>query len=249
MDNEKINLNDFIIQHFSLGEVRDLCFQLGLDSDDLDGSTRSEKARELVEYLRRRGRLADLHVLLKRLRAEPYAIAFPTVTTTEIAASSTPGLERHPRQIFISHATADAAFAHRLAEDLQRAGYTIWIAPESIPSGQWVRAINLGLEQSGVMVLIMSPAAVSSPWVDMETNVAIELELGSEMRFIPLLWQNSRFPVLWRAYQHVPFNSGYDAGLAALLARLDERAIPSTPPRPRVEVISPAPPLPSPPAL
>ena len=99
MDNEKINLNDFIIQHFSMGEVRDLCFQLGLDSDDLDGSTRSEKARELVEYLRRRGRLADLHVLLKRLRAEPYALAFPTITTTEISASSTPGLERDPRLV------------------------------------------------------------------------------------------------------------------------------------------------------
>ena len=62
MYDEKIRLNDFILQYFSLGEVRDLCFRLGVDFDDLDGSTRKDKARELVAYMSRRQRLADLGI-------------------------------------------------------------------------------------------------------------------------------------------------------------------------------------------
>lgn len=43
-------------------------------------------------------------------------------------------------QVFISHATADAQFAHRLADDLRRLGMKVWIAPESIRPGEgWVR--------------------------------------------------------------------------------------------------------------
>ena len=82
MYDEKIRLNDFILQYFSLGEVRDLCFRLGVDFDDLDGSTRKDKARELVAYMSRRQRLADLYLLLKQLRSEPYTLAFPTLSTS-----------------------------------------------------------------------------------------------------------------------------------------------------------------------
>jgi hypothetical protein len=53
------------------------------------------------------------------------------------------------KQVFISHATEDEQFAHRLADDLQRLGLRIWIAPESIRPGEgWVRAIERGLAES-----------------------------------------------------------------------------------------------------
>jgi formylglycine-generating enzyme required for sulfatase activity len=83
-----------------------------------------------------------------------------------------------------------------------------------------VQAINRGLEESGVMVLVLTPAAAASPWVQMETNVAIELERGGEMAFIPLLLERGRYPGLWRAYQWVMGDDDYAAGLAALRARL-----------------------------
>jgi len=97
MDNEKTKLNDFILDHYSLGEIKnDLCFCLGVDSDDLEGGTRVDKARGLVEYLARRRRLGDLHVLLKQQRAELYAVAFPAAPVIEIPPAppfpSTPAL-------------------------------------------------------------------------------------------------------------------------------------------------------------
>ena len=94
---------------------------------------------------------------------------------------------RDPRQIFISHAHQDADFAHRLAADLDSAGWRAWIAPESIQPGEkWVEAIGRGLDGSGVFVVALTPAAVASNWVRNETNAAIELEIRGEVHFIPL---------------------------------------------------------------
>ena len=105
----------------------------------------------------------------------------------------------------------------------------VWIAPDSIAPGEtWVDAINRGLEASATYVLVLTPAASSSPWVNTETNVAISLEHQRIMRFIPLDVAPSRPPPLWTAYQNVPFRGDYRAGLEHLLARLDGR-----PPRSR----------------
>ena len=70
---------------------------------------------------------------------------------------------RDPHQVFISHAYEDTEFAHRLAVDLRTAGWRVWITPDSIlPGEKWVPAINRGLEESGVFVVALTPAAVKS---------------------------------------------------------------------------------------
>lgn len=56
---------------FNNGELRDLCFELGIEYDDLLGETRRDKARELVAFARRRDRLAELERAI--LRARPKA--------------------------------------------------------------------------------------------------------------------------------------------------------------------------------
>lgn len=49
-------------------ELRDLCFELGIDYEDLAGDNQSAKARELVQYAQRRNLLAQLvaHVMRDR---------------------------------------------------------------------------------------------------------------------------------------------------------------------------------------
>ena len=230
MDNDRVRLYEFILDHYSLGELKDLCFYLNVVYDDLDGAGRKDKARELVEYMARRTRLDDLRAVLGQQRPEQYAATgqrpgLRLPPDSPAATGQRPVLQpsaRNPRQVFISHATADAAFAQRLAADLQRHGYRVWIAPQSIrPGEQWVAAINRGLEECGVMVLLLTPAAAVSPWVQMETNVAIELERAGEIAFVPLLREKGRYPGLWRAYQWVSADGEYGAALAALRARLD----------------------------
>ena len=229
-------LHQFLVNHFDLDELETLCLHLKIKYDDLGGKGLTGKARELVLYAERHGRLVDLRAVLGQLRPDIYRTAFGEAATRQTVTATSPRrdrrhAERNPKQIFVSHAVADAeAFAHRLADDLRRAGYTIWIAPESIPDGQWVSAINRGLAESGVMLLLLTPGALESPWVEMETNVAIELERAGEMRFIPLCISRGRYDPVWHAYQWVMFDRDYTAGLSDLLARLSPAPLlPRTP--------------------
>ena len=233
---EQIQLYEFILANYTLmNDVEELCFYLNVRIDDLSGQTRPAKVRSLVQHLADRDRLIDLRAILLQQREDAYRSRFGAAAAPVIVAKRAPRRgerkpDRNPKQIFVSHDTDDAVFAHRLADDLRRQGYAIWIAPESIPPGQWVSAINRGLAESGVMVLVLSPAAMASPWVEMETNVAIELERAGEMRFIPVCLVPDRYDPVWHAYQWVMFNHDYDAAMRELLARLDGSA---APPRPR----------------
>jgi len=121
-------------------------------------------------------------------------------------------------KVFISHAMEpDGPLAHRLARDLEEAGFKVWIAPESIRPGEaWVDAINRGLKECEVLVLLLTPAAVQSPWVNQETSAAIVLEREGRMRILPLEVEICpEVPPLWRTYQRLPF-ADYEQGLALL---------------------------------
>ena len=215
-------LHQFLVDHFDLDELETLCLHLRIKYDDLGGKGLTGKARELVLYAERHGRLVDLRAVLGQQRPDLYQAAFGEAATPRRDRRHA---ERNPKQIFVSHAVADGEeFAHRLADDLRRADYTIWIAPESIPDGQWVSAINRGLAESGVMLLVLTPGALESPWVEMETNVAIELERAGEMRFIPVCLQWQRYDPMWHAYQWVMFEQEYAVGLKNLLAVLSPSA-------------------------
>ena len=63
-----VRLVDQINRYFNLREVRDLCFRLGIDYEDLGGEGKSGQVRELVMVIERNGRLPQLLTLLKKLR-------------------------------------------------------------------------------------------------------------------------------------------------------------------------------------
>jgi sulfatase modifying factor 1 len=139
------------------------------------------------------------------------------------------------KQVFISYATVDTKFAHRLADDLQRLGVPVWIAPESIRPGEgWVEAIERGLRESSHMVVVLTPAALESKWVRKETDVAIAQERKGRIQVIPLEVEPCEVPLLLSSYQMVSFRRDYDAGLSQLANILGVRVTPSEPvPPPR----------------
>lgn len=130
------------------------------------------------------------------------------------------------KQVFISHATEDAQFAYRLADDLRRLGIQAWIAPDSIRPGEgWVEAIERGLAESSHMVVVMTPAALESEWVRKETDVAIAQERKGRIRVIPLDVEPCEVPLLLSSYQMVSFRRDYDAGLRQLANILGLRVV------------------------
>lgn len=67
-DGEFTQLHQQLIDRYNLDELRTLCAQMGVPFEDLGGEGRQSKAREMILWLQRRGRLADLKA---RLQARP----------------------------------------------------------------------------------------------------------------------------------------------------------------------------------
>ena len=90
-------LRDILVTNFNDGELRDLCFDLGIDYESLPGEGKAAKARELVAYCQRHGRLPDLETTCRRMRPNAFqdsqaAPAGPTPAAP--GAQGQPGGER-----------------------------------------------------------------------------------------------------------------------------------------------------------
>lgn len=221
MNYEPAVIRHFLIQRFDDEELRHLCFDYFPDvyHDFTIGMRKGQMVQLLLDYCQRRGRLPDLMAALERERPSVYQEHFGS-RSAPVSAHDTPP-QRNPRQIFISHAHQDSAFARRLAADLLAQGWPIWLALDNIWAGEkWVEAINRGLEESGIFVLVLTQAAVQSRWVRSETGIAIGLEHQGKMRLLPVQLEPCEAPAVWHAYQWIPFNTAYETGLRQLLAAL-----------------------------
>nr|MBP6472828.1 CHAT domain-containing protein [Chloroflexota bacterium] len=65
---DPITLYRQIAESFNLDEIQDMVFRLGLHYDDLAGETSRQKARELVLYMQRHGRLPELYEAVQQLQ-------------------------------------------------------------------------------------------------------------------------------------------------------------------------------------
>ncbi|MBK9711493.1 MAG: hypothetical protein IPO81_09230 [Kouleothrix sp.] len=65
---DRVKLRQIITDFFSDDELRELCFDLGIDYENLPGAGKAAKARELVAYAQRRGRMQDLVTTCQQLR-------------------------------------------------------------------------------------------------------------------------------------------------------------------------------------
>src|SRR5688500_16437563 len=68
---DRVNLKQFLVDHFSLSELQDLVFNMGIGSDVLPSTTTPEMSRALIEYCERRGKVSCL--LLEVQKARPIA--------------------------------------------------------------------------------------------------------------------------------------------------------------------------------
>lgn len=71
-ENQLLNIYRFLIEHYNLQELRSLCFELGIEYENLEGShTRNEKARGLLLVAGKQHQLNSLLDLLRHSRPIP----------------------------------------------------------------------------------------------------------------------------------------------------------------------------------
>lgn len=215
-------LHQFILDCFSEDELDLFCLEYFGEALNSFGSgmSKAKKALELVLYCQRRAVMDGLLAALEKEREKVFREIFSH--TTHLATVPPPVYTpqpRNPKQVFISHSSVDADRAHQIAHDLQANGYDIFITPHSIhPGEKWGPAIERGLNESGIFMVLLTPDAVTSAWVNIETYAAIELANKGEMRLLFLDVKPCQPPILWRQWQFASFLSAdYRQNLEVLL--------------------------------
>lgn len=121
-------------------------------------------------------------------------------------------------RIFISHSSVDKAFVRRLFEDLQALGHSPWLDEWQIKVGDCiVSSIQDGLNSSDYIIVVLSPAAVASGWVEREWKDAYWTEVSAGRTIVlPVLLADCEVPSLIRTKRYADFRSKYELGLARL---------------------------------
>lgn len=103
---------------------------------------------------------------------------------------------RRTHDIFLSYSRKDARTMRRLHADLADAGFTIWTDENLTPgTPSWMTTIESAIQAAGCMVVILTPDAKKSPWVERELTRASVYEIsifpllarGDERSAVPLL--------------------------------------------------------------
>ena len=74
--------------------------------------------------------------------------------------------------IFISYNHKDKDYAHKLTDDLQQKGFTVWIDTRLDYGSQWPHEIQKHLDTCDAFILIMTPRSFASEWVQSELQRA-----------------------------------------------------------------------------
>lgn len=118
--------------------------------------------------------------------------------------------------VFLSHNQADKPRVRRLAERLKAAGVRVWLDEWVIQAGDIIALkVDEGLEQSRVLLLCISPAALASGWVALKRSTAVHRDpANAGRRFIPLLLGDCALPDTLRRYKFVDFREESEAAFA-----------------------------------
>jgi hypothetical protein len=126
--------------------------------------------------------------------------------------------------LFLSHSSRDKAIVRKLANDLEQAGFTVWLDEWSVRIGECIATkIENALRECRFVLLVLSPQSVASDWVNREWKAKywVEVEEG-RVRVLPVLVETCEVPLLLRTKLHVDLSKGYNVGLDSLVSSLNQ---------------------------
>lgn len=94
--------------------------------------------------------------------------------------------------VFISYSSQNAGYVRELADFLRAAGFDVWFDDHIETGSSWSDTIFSALDSSAAFIVVMTPPALNSTWVERECLYA---EKRGKPRF-PLLLEGEEFPFL-----------------------------------------------------
>ena len=131
------------------------------------------------------------------------------------------------RRVFISYASHDAAVAQRVCSALEAAGIACWIAPRNIVPGTiYADGIVHAIDESAILVLILSAHAIASAHVGREIERAVSKRhpiVGLRIDAAPL---TAAFEYFLNQSQWIE-GDGSDAAIAILVGAVEQHLAPN----------------------
>ncbi|WP_067937022.1 toll/interleukin-1 receptor domain-containing protein [Alicyclobacillus kakegawensis] len=121
-------------------------------------------------------------------------------------------------KIFLSHSSKDKEFVRKLAADLKELGHDIWFDEWEIRVGDSiVSKINQGIADADYVVIVLSPNAVESGWVEREWQSKYWNEIQENKTIIlPVMLETCTVPSLLGTKKYADFRKSYALGLVEL---------------------------------
>lgn len=120
-----------------------------------------------------------------------------------------------PFDVFLSYHSGDAQWVATLKAALEGRGVRVWLDSEQIrPGDQFPRALAGAIGAVRSIVIVLSPGAIASPWVEEEFNLA----LAHRRHVIPVLIANAEPPGFLKGRTWVDFRD--DSRFAAAMDHL-----------------------------
>ncbi|MGB2603637.1 MAG: TIR domain-containing protein [Candidatus Sulfotelmatobacter sp.] len=107
---------------------------------------------------------------------------------------------KRPPHVFLSYVSSDEPSARFIADALRQSGVSTWFAEWEISAGDsFLQRIEAAAKSSDYILLLLSPAAVDSPWVQAEISFALSTELRERaIRLVPVLVADCEVPPVLR---------------------------------------------------
>ena len=124
--------------------------------------------------------------------------------------------------VFLAHSSVDKILISRIAFDLRKRGLPVWFDKWELKVGDSLHdKIEHGIESSGYLVVALSKHSVESPWVKIELNAGLAIELEKRQVFVlPILIEQCQIPLFLKDKKYADFKKSYQYGLDELLERL-----------------------------
>ena len=119
--------------------------------------------------------------------------------------------------IFMSYSRREVGFVDDLTHRLEKEGFKIWLDYRSlVPGTAWAGQIDKGLDESQVILLVVSKASMASKYVELEWRRVIK----ETRRIVLVIFEAVDLPKELEQYEWVDFRGNYEAGIKELVAQL-----------------------------
>jgi len=122
-------------------------------------------------------------------------------------------------QVFISYSRKDQGFVQRLAADLTARLPQVQVFYDMLiqPGASWADTLAVQIEQADVVLALLSPDYLESPWAQQELNIALDRQLKKQSRLLPLLVRPCTPSGFLSQLTWVDFTEDYERALAQLI--------------------------------